>query len=926
MFITCETYRQAAYAPDQNFTGVGSTITTGATTSQTTNVNGAHFGFTATSIRISNATNATLQTVQVAAGVPDGAVSTGAVGIYATSVNSSTFPAQAQTTVTFRNTTNTTQSVSFTVSFFSTILETLSTFFTSVTGSGQDLSLKTTFTNVTSSTFRTLSSQDGSALFSFVSGAPNSGTYTASITMTSSTASLSGSTTSTTSNTANVGTLLTSISSIVTATISSLQAFSSTATATSTRSIWTVIAGIVTTISSAVTTTVGMITNGSFSRATTVTTTTVTPRWWGWSSERGTLLLATGNGGADLPAWLEQSNWTAAGAGLWDFNFSTQTTLWPVQPVGTVAAIATANTTAINTTSSFSLIWSSIFTVFGTSTYTTTTTATAPGAFTDKSDPFYTTAELPFLTVAQTVTTYTQFSATVTGFVLHNLNTTTSTTSSAFDADIVTLILTSKSFASSRGTFLSQVTVTTLGPGYTTASAQTGDGVTALLSTYLLSFPQLGIGTTTMNVTWFYDTSCPTVLSRLGSSSSGSATTTATSTTNLPPGLFSATSSSSTLTGYTENFTQNVFASPYLAYAPNSSLTSVAGGGIAVYAQPAVTWWQAQPLMQGFAPMSASTGQTFQNILSPQTIVAGFMPYQSGTHLAFGSNGAPVTSTAWGLWAFLAVPLTTKTGTGAATVTSFTFADIASNASLTLAQTLAFPNPPVESLATIFFNSTVTTSTTQATTTASTSTTSSASGSNTNGFTLGGSITSTFAQSRGYSFTSSVNQTVSSVGIVSYFIGTTLTATYNYITTTLLPVTLTLSTSWNAANTNGVPTAILAPGVGGYPQITNQAATIYAIGAAVSLFAGTSFTWSAAFENFGQIVVVGSATTTSSTTSAAGAGSYPVYTIPGQVSMLTSPASFAGTAPNRFVPPVTTATNFWATPSPFLTPNGVLNQ
>ena len=157
----------------------------------------------------------------------------------------------------------------------------------------------------------------------------------------------------------------------------------------------------------------------------------------------------------------------------------------------------------------------------------------------------------------------------------------------------------------------------------------------------------------------------------------------------------------------------------------------------------------------------------------------------------------------------------------------------------------------------------------------------------------------------------------------------TVTSTSNYLTTATVASTVTFSTSWFPPNAASQPTAIAIPGAGGFPKITGAAATIYANGAAVSLFsesAGSTFMWSTADPNFVQIVVGAGFTTTSSATSTAGAGTFTAYTIPGEVSIATSPAISISTAQNKFVPGAPFGTSFWPTPGPVLTPDNVINR
>ena len=610
---------------------------------------------------------------------------------------------------------------------------------------------------------------------------------------------------------------------------------------------------------------------------------------------------------------------------------ATQTTLWPAQPTATSQATSTANTTAIATATSLSLVTKSTFTLFGTSTFTTSSTATARSVFTNSAG-IPSTTPLPIVTISQTVTSYSTTSSTITALFTNSVNTSTTTTSSAAAADTLTVLVTGTTFSSTRGTFLSTITVTTLTSGYTTASMATGSGGTALTSTTLLTAPQIAATTTTIAITWFYDTSCPTALSTGGSTTTSGSTT-----------LSAGSSYSTGFAGYFENFTQNLFAAPFVQFGHGSSLMMLSAGTSTIYAPAAVQVWAPIPSMQGFSPWTATTA-TFQSISAPAGVTAlALLPFATRSILSTNSTGAAVTSTAAGVWGIWANPLTTtftttgnttifttsSTSTITTTATStlietsvsrLTFTSSASNASSTNSFTVSLGSNGEHSAATISQVETFTT-----TTGTGGSTTASSSSSGSGGFTLAGSITSTFCESYGYAGTSQVTGTVSTISNATFSTGTT-TSTSNYLTTATVNSTVTFLTSWFPANSVSNPTAIAVPGIGGHPKITGGAATIYANGAAVSLFAGSTFTWSTADPNFVQIVVGSSFTTTSSTTSAAGAGTFTAYTIPGEVSILTSPALSISTAQNRYVPPATFGTSFWPVPAPALTPDSVLNR
>ena len=172
--------------------------------------------------------------------------------------------------------------------------------------------------------------------------------------------------------------------------------------------------------------------------------------------EIGTLVLCTGNTGTnDLAAFVTQG--AAGGApALWNYTSVTQTTLWPAQPTGASgpAARATCNSTLAGIFT-VTLQTNVTVTVIGSSTYTTTTTASEPETFSTSVQG------VPISTVTQGITTYSTFTTTQTELLIHQLNTTTSTTATTLPFAVVTLQISQTTVPSSRTTYVATVTVTT---------------------------------------------------------------------------------------------------------------------------------------------------------------------------------------------------------------------------------------------------------------------------------------------------------------------------------------------------------------------------------------------------------------------------------------------------------------------------------
>jgi hypothetical protein len=734
-----------------------------------------------------------------------------------------------------------------------------------------------------------------------------------------SSSSNSGSTTSTTSTSGTTAAVPgTSVSTTLTTTVAGTIADAiSTQTSTAQYTQWTMAGGVPTITAITVTTTSTSFGTALFTYNSTTTSSTATPSWWGWSSEIGTVILASCNTATgDMPAFLPNSI-TAGLAALWNFAFTTQTTLWPAAPTAVVNGAATTQNTALATASSITIQTGSTITLFGTSTITfTSTSAIAP--FSNAAGAFNTTASIPFPTVVITITSYTTLSATFVQQLFTPLNTTTNVPTTNIPIPAPALLGTSLALGNApifHATLASTYTLTVLTAGYTTASIASGIGsATQLQTTTLITGPFLWITTTTSSGQWFYDTSCPTVTVSLASASgSGSNTTT----TLTQDSAYTTSSSSMSTNGRSNNFTQNLFGSPFAISSPVSTNIS----------PPAVASWMAKPTMQGFSPITA-TSKTFQSIALPSAFASSAWPFlalQSGQIVAFDAFSRNVTSTATGVWAFGLQPATgTVTGTSTATttgaittttvnatftqITAFTYALTRSGTSSTSIFSVIFPPNGNEASASLYAFGTNGTSTNATTTSASAV-----------GVSFTAAITATFAESYGYTYSLYLSQTVTTttqfVSNGPIFVSTSVV---NLATTSTVAL-YTLS----YFSTTG-PTAQFFPGAGGFPKYNAGAATLFALAAAVSLWGTNSTTWSSADPNFFQVVIGNAFTTSSSTTSSlAGAGSFAAYTFPGQASVITSPASLITTGP-QFPAALTTATGFWLTPGPVLSPEQAL--
>jgi hypothetical protein len=731
---------------------------------------------------------------------------------------------------------------------------------------------------------------------------------------TSTTASTTGSTVGTTISTSTAPTAYASTGSSTTVGATTVTAnIVSTTTATTTVTRWSTAAGNATVTTATSGTTISTATTATHTVNMTGTETVATPSWWGWSSEVGTVLVATGNGGSnDLPAWAYNST---APSALWNFSFGSITTLWPAAPTATVGSVA--STIFTNSVSQLiSLIYSSSFTVFGSSSYTTTATDLGVSPFSGTGEVPTTTAGLPLPTVTVSVTSYSTFTSTVTATVQTPLDTSTfSTTNATAQPPTTTIIVSNLSIPAENSSFASTVTLTTLVNGYTTASAATGLGGGAdRRSTAIISGPGLSVTTTTITQPWWYDTSCPTMTvggTTPTAGGSGQTGTSVTSTSVFSTATFSghtykSTASASGQSQSYNSFSHNLFSTPSFVSSPFTIFTNSTGGS--EIAPAAVNQWSASPPMQAFSPWT-STALTFLSISAPAILPAiPLTPAENGSWVSFDTLGFPVTSTATGLWRLWGSPATasyststtsgtTTTGTTLTEIASFTWSGSSASASITTRAQIAFPADMDEQAASIY----VTTNSSGASGSASYV-----------GLTFTNSVTSTYCEWPAFTSTSNQVGTATTTGTVLIGLNT---SSLLQTTTFQNSVTYTALTS----NTNGE--IQFFPGAGGVPKLNSGAATLYLHHAAVSILGKSSTTWSSADPNFFVVELVASATTSSSTTVNLGAGTFASYTIPGQVSYLTSPCFWFTTGQNRFQNAASVGTNFWNLPFPPAVPN-----
>ena len=776
-------------------------------------------------------------------------------------------------------------------------------------------------------------------------------TNTTSGTTASSTTQITASTLITSSHTG-----ATSVSSTVTTTAATTHTIVSTGTTNSTRTIWKAAGGgVVEQTTATLTANFSKTTTETLNTPTTTQITAGKPTWYGWKSQIGTVLLATGNNiNDDLPAWLEKSTApTSIPAAFWNFSFTTQTTLWPANPVGVVNAIATSQVSQVSVAVSTLTIQSQqTLTLFGSSSFTFSTTTgstaptTSPAAFTNSDGEQFTTASVPLPVVTVVFTSFTTFTATYIDALIAPFNTITSITATngpgGGPPDIATLILSNTTVNTSRGTFATVATVTTLTSGYTTALIGIAASIMSLASTTIITAPQIQVTTTTFAETWIRDSSSPTAIWNTTGGTSSTLGTTVIATTTTGPSTTSTTITNRTTlsesqSGIVENHTQNIFANTYAPFVEIYGLTTNSTTGGVTLSPGSVYWWAACPTMQGVSPWTDQS-LTYKSISSPVAVTLGLAPFESGSVLRYDTQGRPITSTAWGLWGVIGNPVTERstftTTSGTSTVTStitnvggfttsFSSETTATNGTTRDTRGISYPSDFDQAAATIFFSEAITFTTT--TGTGASVTSSSSSATSYSGITYDSPVTQTFCESYAFLLGGVIVATVSTLTAFLTSFGTVPT-TFNVITTTTLVSSTTFSSLSTPSNSSGpTPTTQIMPGVGGWPKITTGRGTIFAINAGVSLIGmngTTTTTWSSASPGAFAVVLAASLTTTSSASTAG----YPVYSIPGQASVISSPCSFLTTNGNAFIPCNTYPTRFWLVPDPVLGPRDTVQR
>ena len=452
-----------------------------------------------------------------------------------------------------------------------------------------------------------------------------------------------------------------------------------------------------------------------------------------------------------------------------------------------------------------------------------------------------------------------------------------------------------------------------------------------VISTTLLTAASLAFTTATASTTFIRDWSCPTCLSGASTTTSSSAVGTIASS--------SSKSVTTSVTSYSEGFTQQLFSAP-IGLTNYITILTGAGSAQTALALPNVATWCAAPSMQVFAAWSAPS-VSYQNLNAPgiaTAIGAGVMPllpFTSGRIQSQDANGAPIYSTAWGVWALAPYPhVTSSTFTSTSspgigttdTITltnsyfdfySFpiTFVSVygTGGTTVTFDYEANFPDLAGTGVTFSFAFTSAYTSTAAGPVTVTLTSTGATSG--VGDFTFTNSVTSTFMESYALTIPTTITVTRSTLQ-GGAFINTTTTSSITFVSS-LYNSAGDLPTASRA----GAPTYQYFPGPGGTPKITGQAATIIAISAGVSLFGFGSTSWSSADTNLMSIVIGGTAGVSSSTTSNVGAGTFNCFTFPGQASIITSPALFATTTQNQSVRAHTAKTQFWNTVNPVLIPN-----
>lgn len=870
MFVTCETYRQASWAPDVHFGGtIVSSTTFSSQTFILTTFTGTNSSQTGTVPYTTVAQSTEIQTIGTfSTRTPQGnMVANGTSELFVTAGTQVASGSLRETSLGQILTTYATSSQFLGGTAIATTFTLNGLFGTGTSGHGS--------TTIGASTLLATSM----TIFA---------TNTSNLITVSTSTIVNASTTAATNATFTTTRLFpTAIGTLVTTTFTTLVAILTTTSAMTTLATISVSHGSTVTTTISASTIIQTGTTAAITVNQTTATTTATPSWWGWSSDIGTLLLASANGlSDDLPAW-------ASGIGTgaiaeWNLTAGAQTTIWAQPPSGTVGAVATLLSSAASPATSISMLTATATTFYGTFTATSTTTPELSAFTNSTGGPGATNAAIPISTITCVVTGFGTISVAGAQPVLTPINTTTILTTSTQGTVSFSHVATigfesSYTLGGTLGLAFSQITtftITIMTSGYSTAQIDTGFPVTAgvggqtcrLAQTAIIESPAWSLTTTTTTGQWFYDWSSPTQLVNALNSSSHSTTVT-----NAGLGGSISTGTGSTQLSSIGGFTRNVWASPYADTSYMVAVTDSTGGTTNLLGNAGS--WSPFNAMQGFSPWTAPS-VTYQNLTAPAAVTSlPFMAAQTGQPIGFNAFGTPVSSTGTGIWMLAPKPVTTSfsttTGTGATT----TYASIAyysAGSSIGIGSTRAktliqFPTNLDEAAATIGTYSTNTFTTTTGTGATVTSTSSVSGG--TVGITFQNPITSTFVES--YATTPG--------GTVQNF-----------------------------------------PGIGGTPKLTSSAQTVYCRGAAVSLFGwggATSNTWSSSDPNFFAVVIGAKYTTTSSATTNLGAGSFAIYTFPGQASIITSPCLPIFTQDNRYAPGITLGTRFWQLPNALLTPH-----
>ena len=886
MFLTCFTYRQATWNPDCSWQGPF-----GSTLAGTSNESTFQTGQTITSTVPGTPSTATIGTFQAFATfitqritytVKSGSsyIDTGNGQLFTTVTAGSTININSQNGQFFAGGANVSSSyATLAVSIGVTLRNSYS--MQGLTTTQTFVSLATLSSGSTYSTYI----ESTTAMTSTVNSTSTTTRRTWILGTLQSSSSHAGSTTSTSASSSGIVGSST-ISSTITGTIAATVTLISTHTQTTSVTVFEIAGGTASLTTTQTTTTAIANTTGTISANTTLTQAAGTPAWWGWSSERGTLLLATGNTGTDdYPLWLEMSNWTGSVAGLWNFSGATQTTLWPSPPTATTSQTGTIQLSAAPPTTTITLLTQGTFTWFGSSTTAAATGGSSIVIFSESETTGPVTAAFPQVETSGAVTSWANLSTSQTGSIETPVNTTTTTyiqvltTSGNYSPDIMTVLIST----SGGRTTATVYSLTTLTDGYFTTSVASGSPGNVLTTTGITTAHCRSVTTSQSNDTWVMDWSNPIETVSYTSSASISSSTvsdnqiwttvittspfTPTTTTNY---TFTRTTVSSSYTsgGTSNEFTQNLFATPYLIATLVTALSTTSGQ--AFYQAGSVGIWSAIPSQQAFAD-TASPGTTYRSA-SITDSSASMLASESGHFASIDSISGPIKTTSTGLWIFGSSPSTNTTTTTTTTTTNAT----QTNSTTSVASTsVSWTGPAV---------------------------------------TYTSSVTSTFMESAGFTIATSDTHTESFLGTITQVSGT-ITNTSNYIST----ITGNSPVTWTQNTTAGTVFQFF-PGAGGTAKLTTGAVTLNVSAAAVSL-SGPSTTWSTATPNFLQVVIGGSAVASASAlSSVAGLPGFTVWTIPGIASVITSPAYSVSTCRDRFVKAITSASQFFLTPPPFLLP------